>query len=148
MSTMADTVARAAMRQRIASLTPQSARQWGKMTPHQMLCHLNDAFKMASGARQPKPIDNFVSRSLIRFVALHTTIAWPHGAKTVPEADQLQTGTPPSEWRRDLDELLALFDAFSARQGRPHPFFGPMTVTEWNVWAYRHTDHHLRQFSA
>lgn len=103
------------MRQRIASLTPQCGRQWGKMTPHQMLCHLNDAFKMASGARPPKRIDNIFSRSVIRFVALHTSMTWPKGAKTVPEADQLQTGTPPSEWSRDLDELLSLFDAFSAQ---------------------------------
>ena len=148
MSTLADAASRAAMRQRIANLTPQAKRQWGKMTPHQMLCHLNDAFKMADGSRQPKAIDNIFSRNFIRFVALHTSISWPHGAKTVPEADQLQAGTPPAEWGRDLGELLALFDGFSARDGHKHPFFGTMTGAEWNVWAYRHTDHHLRQFSA
>jgi hypothetical protein len=148
MSSLADPTAQAALRQRIASLTPQSPRQWGKMTPHQMLCHLNDAFKMADGSRQTGSIDNFVSRTLIRFVALHTSMKWPHGAKTMPEADQEQNGTRPAEWQRDHAELLALFDAFAARNGHPHPFFGPLTATEWNVWAYRHIDHHLRQFSA
>jgi hypothetical protein len=148
MSTLADSATRAAVRQRIAAVSPQSSRQWGKMTPHQMLCHLSDAFRMAAGARRPKPIDNFFTRNLIRYVALHTSMTWPKGAKTVPEADQLQAGTPPSEWQRDLDELLNLFDSFSARDRHHHPLFGPMTATEWNIWAYRHTDHHLRQFSA
>ena len=28
----------------------------------------------------------------------------------------------------------------------PHPFFGKMTTTEWDVIQYKHLDHHLRQF--
>jgi hypothetical protein len=27
-----------------------------------------------------------------------------------------------------------------------HAVFGAMTATDWYRWAYRHTDHHLRQF--
>jgi hypothetical protein len=148
MSTLADAATRAAMRQRIVNLMPQATRQWGKMTPHQMVCHLSDAFRMADGSRQPKSIDNLITRSLIRFVALHTSMKWPPGAKTVPEADQHQQGTAPDNWHRDLDTLLQLFDTFAARDRHPHPLFGPLTATEWNIWAYRHTDHHLRQFSA
>ncbi|MGE3404237.1 MAG: DUF1569 domain-containing protein [Vicinamibacterales bacterium] len=29
---------------------------------------------------------------------------------------------------------------------QPHPFFGPLSEREWLHWAWRHTDHHLRQF--
>jgi hypothetical protein len=29
---------------------------------------------------------------------------------------------------------------------KPHPFFGPLTVDEWNTLQYKHLDHHLRQF--
>ncbi len=148
MSTLADPATRAATRHRIASLTPQSKRQWGRMTPHQMLCHLSDGFRLADGSRLPKPMDNIFSRSVVRYIALHTSMSWPKGVKTVPEADQEQNGTPPAEWQRDHAELLALFDAFAAREGNRHPFFGPLTASEWNIWAYRHMDHHLRQFSA
>jgi hypothetical protein len=28
----------------------------------------------------------------------------------------------------------------------PHCFFGPMTPSEWSTMAYKHLDHHLRQF--
>jgi hypothetical protein len=27
-----------------------------------------------------------------------------------------------------------------------HPMFGRLTTNEWNVWGFRHADHHLRQF--
>lgn len=30
----------------------------------------------------------------------------------------------------------------------PHCFFGPMTPLEWAILAYKHLDHHLRQFGA
>ena len=29
-----------------------------------------------------------------------------------------------------------------------HPFFGPMTKEQVGVFAYKHADHHLRQFGA
>ena len=25
--------------------------------------------------------------------------------------------------------------------------FGPLNTNEWNIWAWRHADHHLRQFN-
>jgi hypothetical protein len=27
-----------------------------------------------------------------------------------------------------------------------HGLFGTMSLRDWQRWAYRHTDHHLRQF--
>jgi len=29
-----------------------------------------------------------------------------------------------------------------------HPFFGPMTKEQIGFFAYKHSDHHLRQFGA
>lgn len=146
MSTLAHAVAKAAIRQRIERLTPGTPRRWGRMTPHQMVCHLTDAYRISSGEREPKAIDNFITRSIVRLVALHTPLTWPKGAKTVPEADQERDGTKPAEWDRDLADLLRRIDAFRPLEGHPHPFFGPLTVSEWNVWGFRHADHHLRQF--
>jgi hypothetical protein len=41
--------ARAEILQRIEALTPRSERGWGRMTPHQMVCHLSDACRAALG---------------------------------------------------------------------------------------------------
>ena len=146
MSTLAHSVARVAVRQRIERLTPGTPRKWGRMTPHQMVCHLTDGYRMSSGERKPRAADNFVSRSIVRLVALHTPLAWPKGVKTIPEADQEQGGTKPADWDQDLAELIRRIDAFKPVEGHPHPIFGPLTENEWNVWGFRHADHHLRQF--
>jgi len=116
------------------------------MTPHQMVCHLTDGYRMSSGERKPRAADNFVSRSIVRLVALHTPLAWPKGVKTIPEADQEQGGTKPADWDQDLAELIRRIDAFKPVEGHPHPIFGPLTENEWHVWGFRHADHHLRQF--
>ncbi len=146
MNSLADVSTHARLRARIEKLTPNAQRQWGKMTVHQMVCHLNDAFRMADGSRASNNVDNAVSRTLIRFVALHTPMKWPPGAKTMPEVDQQQGGTPPVEWDADLQDLLRRYDAFKAPDGHRHPFFGMLSKDEWNTWAFRHIDHHLRQF--
>lgn len=146
MSTLALSAARVAVRQRIERLTPRTTRQWGRMTPHQMVCHLTDSYRVSSGERNPKAIDTIVSRSIVRWVALHTSLPWPKDVKTIPEVDQEQSGTPPARWEQDLAELCRRVDAFTPLAGHPHPMFGPLTVNEWNVWGFRHADHHLRQF--
>jgi hypothetical protein len=146
MSTFADPAARASIRERVERLTPDARRQWGRMTPHQMMCHLTDGYRMSLGERQPTSIDNFFTRAVVRRIALHTSMTWPKGVKTLPEADQERGGTKPVAWDRDREELLRKIDAFNPMEGRKHPIFGPLSVEEWHVWGYRHADHHLRQF--
>jgi len=148
MSSFADVSAKAAIRQRISRLTPDAQRQWGRMTAHQMVCHLTDAYRMSSGDRTARRVDNFFTRSFVRWIALHSSLAWPKGIKTLTEVDQEQGGTKPVEWDRDHAELLRMIEAFQAKADHPHPIFGPLTATEWNVWGFRHADHHLRQFGA
>ena len=111
-----------------------------------MVCHLTDGYRTSSGERAPAPVHNLITRSVVRFVALHTSMTWPKGVKTVRESDQEQGGTKPVEWDRDVAELLRRVDSFTPHEGRVHPIFGPLTANEWSVWGFRHADHHLRQF--
>jgi Protein of unknown function (DUF1569) len=52
--------------------------------------------------------------------------------------------------RQRLLEWTARFASGGAAQctRQPHCFFGPMTPSEWATMAYKHLDHHLRQFGA
>ena len=146
MSTFADPAARAVIRQRLERLTPVTPRKWGRMTPHQMICHLTDGYRTSAGERMPAPVDNLFTRSIMRWFALHSSMTWPRSVKTVTESDQEKGGTKPVEWDRDLADLIRRVDMFSPQEGRPHPIFGPLTAKEWSVWGFRHADHHLRQF--
>ena len=133
---------------RLRRLEPTSPRQWGKMTPHEMLCHLADAFHATLGERQITSVETALQRTLVKWIALHTSIPWPKGIPTTPEVDPHRLGTKPVEFERDRTEVIALVRRFAspdANYGR-HPAFGAMTREEWLLWAYGHPDHHLRQF--
>jgi len=137
-----------ALLRRVDTLSPDSQRRWGRMTVQGMVCHLNDAFLLMLGDRATRAKGNLFLRTVVRFVAFSTPIPWPKGAKTAPEADQEQTGTPPGDFDRDVSTLRSLMERFDkeGRGGLYHPIFGNLTPGEVGRWGYRHLDHHLRQF--
>jgi hypothetical protein len=133
---------------RFGKLAADSPRQWGKMTAHQMVCHLSDSFLAVLGDRPASSKETWLSRTIVKYIALHTKLPWPHGVATRPEVDQKIGGTKPVEFERDRENALELLRRFvlpGTTYGR-HPGFGAMTRDEWMLWGYGHVDHHLRQF--
>lgn len=147
---MANAADKAALLQRLDRLTPVSQRLWGRMTPHQVVCHLADSFKVAMGEREAQFASSLMSRTLIRFLALTSPVPWPKGVPTMKAVDQEFEGTKPLEFAKDVEALRTLIERFSAPTRDfafvPHPAFGPLRESEWMRWAWRHPDHHLRQF--
>jgi hypothetical protein len=137
------------IRARTAKLRADSLRQWGTMTPNEMLCHLADALRgplgdKAMGAARPR-----LQQLLTKFVLLSVLSRYPKGQKARAEVDPKALGTKPEEFARDmkaLDDLTARFVAAAPSLTVKHPRFGPMTENDWLRWWYMHTDHHLRQF--
>lgn len=136
--------------ERLRRLRMDSQRHWGKMTPHQAICHLNDSFKCKTGEIRGSRTDNWFSRSVMKWVALQSPLPWPHGIKTMPQFDQQIGGTPPDDFERDRMQLEAMIEIFceplEPASLQPHPIFGQMAEAEWMRWGYLHCDHHLRQF--
>jgi hypothetical protein len=136
---------------RLRSLRTDSARRWGRMSAHQMVCHLGDAFRMSTGDMTVSPASGLPQRTIIKWIALYAPITWPPDIKTVSEIDQVAgAGRCPSDFAVDIAEVEALLEAFAARAGStewpPHPIFGPLSEAAWMRWGYLHVDHHLRQF--
>ncbi|MEO8077864.1 MAG: DUF1569 domain-containing protein [Acidobacteriota bacterium] len=137
---------------RLERVTPESPRVWGLMTPHEMICHVNDSFLVGMGERQAADISTRVSRTLIKWVALYAPMRWPQGLDTRPEVDPRRAGTAPIDFWRDRDVLVRTMTRFAAHPpdfawGR-HPIFQGMSEPAWRRWGYLHVDHHLRQFGA
>ena len=130
---------------RLDRLRPDAAPRWGRFTAPQMVCHLADALKMASGTLsvQPKklPIRHPPLKQLI--------IYWLPFPKSAPTAPELVTRVA-TEWHGELRELRQQLEAFQKRGPAgpfvPHPAFGRLSSRAWGVLVYRHTDHHLKQF--
>ena len=134
---------------RLQRLTPNSRRQWGRMTPHQGICHLSDSFRVMMTPEPISSVSTIFSRTVIKWVALRAPMQWPHGTKTRPEVDQDIGGTRPVDFVRDRCKLEALIEQFAGRMSsdmQPHPMFGRMSTDEWHRRGYLHLDHHLRQF--
>jgi hypothetical protein len=87
---------------------------------------------------------------VVKALALWLPLRWPHGWPTNPMHDPKAGGTQPSVFTQDLVRAVAGLEGIAA--ARPdtlepvHGFFGAMSVPDWQRWAYKHTDHHLRQF--
>jgi hypothetical protein len=141
----------AVLETRLLTVTPQSPRQWGSMSPHEMICHLTDSFRAMLGQRPVSATAwSPLRRRLVRLIALHTPLPWPKGIDTMPEVNPRRQGTRPSTFEDDRAQLLTVMRQFVAPDARyaPHPMFGTLTRQEWLTWTFRHVDHHLRQFGA
>ena len=150
MNSLADPGTLESLLTRIGKLHTERPRAWGRMTPNEMLCHVADSFELALGERPFAPADTWMRRTVLKYVALRTSHAWPQGIETLPEVAQGAGGTRPVDFESDRARVVALMRRFAsndAKYGSRHPAFGPMTREEWLIWGYRHTDHHLRQFA-
>jgi hypothetical protein len=137
--------------QRLKALHADSVSRWGRMSAHQMVCHLSDSLRMAAGHKLGTHTASLPQRTIVKWIALYLPMRWPKGVPTTPEIDQELSGTRPFDFAADLaqlEELVALTAPAPARSWPRHPIFGGMSEAAWLRWAYLHLDHHLRQFGA
>ncbi len=137
--------------QRLKKVRPESVRRWGRMSAHQMVCHLGDACRMALGQKGVSGASGLSQRTIVKWMALYAPLPWPRGRiLTRPEIEQGLGGQCPGDFGADIAEVERLLELLATRPKSvawpAHPIFGRMSEAAWLRWAYLHTDHHLRQF--
>jgi len=152
MKTLAREECKAELIRRLRTLRPDSTRRWGRMSASQMVCHLSDGSRMMTGVKPVSDATGRLQRTLVKWIAVYLPFRWPAGILTRPEIDQQVAGTRPVDFATDVAELEALLEFITTRKKGfdwpAHPIFGKMSEAAWLRWAYRHMDHHLRQFGA
>jgi hypothetical protein len=145
MPSLTDPSARQAIVARLSRLTPESHPQWGTLTAPRMLCHLGDQLRVGLGDLPTRRMDTWASRSLVKWLVVRTPMRPPPGkVETAPE----MLTSAPTTWEADMAHLLGLMERLATESTSAiHPFFGPLTHEEWNRLAWKHLDHHLRQFA-
>ncbi len=137
---------------RLRRVRPESVRRWGRMSAHQMVCHLADWSRMTLGQTPVSPRTSLLQRTALKWFVLYVPVPWPAGILTSPEIDQDQGGTRPVDFAADVAHVEALMELVTASKRTlerpPHPVFGAMSDGEWLRLGYLHADHHLRQFGA
>ena len=132
---------------RLHLLTPESQGLWGKMNVAQMLAHLQQPIRVAVGELALK-------QSLIGFLFGKWALKKLDGDKpfdhNLPTAPEFKIAGQP-DFAAELPKVIAMVQRYasqgpSAITTNPHPFFGKMTLAQWDNLQWKHLDHHLRQF--
>jgi len=147
MKTIFDTETRDELFERLGKLSPQCERQWGKMTPSQMMEHTARAIEMATGA---VPMNQHLLGKAIGWIFKGKFLGEEPFPKNSPTGPTLIIENDP-DFEATRDRLKSLITAFhemgeSGTDGNIHGFFGPLNGKQWGETQYKHLDHHLRQF--
>ena len=147
-----------------AGISPQQM-SWhpaeGKWSTAQILEHLSQAFESTvSALKRVETAGKPIAGRATFYQALATFVVadlgyFPHGRQapkwTIPH------GAPAEQVAKDIRQNLRAMDAvlaglerqFGARvKVADHPIIGPLSVTGWRKFHYRHTLHHMRQIRA
>jgi hypothetical protein len=145
MKTMFDKSTRDEVIARIDMLTENSGPGWGKMNVYQMLKHCTLWEEMALGKKHFKRI--FLGRIFGKLAKkdLMRDVPMRRNSGTIPELRISGTGDVNLEKKKWIG-LIEEYTEFS-NPGFIHPFAGKMTEEEIGQMAYKHADHHLRQFN-
>ena len=145
MKSLHSEIERRVLNERVRRLRPDTVALWGKMNAPQMVAHLTNALRMATGELPVRgkrhPARLFPLKQLLIYV-----LPMP---KNLPTAKEL-IERAPEPFNGEMEAFSAAVRDFGARPRDfawpPHPLFGAMSRRSWGVLAYRHCDHHLRQF--
>lgn len=143
--TLLHAASRVEIQQRLARLVPDRAPLWGKFNAPRMVVHVSDSIRMALGELSVAAKKTPLQLPILKHLAIYV-LPFPRGTPTAPEL----LARAPAAWNGEVVTLGALVEKFSTRSSGGewprHPIFGAMSGRAWGVLAYRHCDHHFKQF--
>jgi hypothetical protein len=147
MKTVFDKITRDELIKRIDSITDNSQAKWGKMNAYQMLKHCVQADEMFLGKKHFKrvPLGFLIGKSVLKNI-LKDEAPMQQNAPTHPLFRMTGNGAVSPEKTKWIS-LIQEYENYSNTH-YVHWFFGKMTKEQLGYLAYKHTDHHLRQFNA
>lgn len=136
---------------RVKTLHPHSERQWGAMSPAQMLAHLRIVYEISLEERETVDESRPWLMPVLWVLLFRLWTNWPKG-KIKASPQFLENAATDIETERY--RLIACMERFVARaETDPHrivlePMLGHVSLEKWRRIHGVHTDYHLRQFGA
>lgn len=150
MKTVFESQVREELIRRINSLNVDHKAQWGKMNLFQMLKHNTYWNRWILGKEQHIYKQDFLGK-LFGKIALKKMIKDESPFdKNIPTSAQFKVKEMDGDIKAEISEWISLTDAYENFDNPSfiHDFFGKMTKEQIGILAYKHSDHHLRQFGA
>lgn len=132
---------------RLNKLTPEHKNCWGRMNPTEMLLHCNlcNTQLLEENYAVKKPT---TKQTFMKVLGLYLKPTFPKNREGAARNDTFGKGLATS-FAEELMLCKAIINRFPLHN-KPmtlvHPVFGPLTNKEWGIAAWKHMDHHLRQF--
>jgi hypothetical protein len=147
MKTIFDSATTEELIDRINKVNNTSKPGWGKMTAYQMIKHCRLWEDMIAGTLPTKRV--FIGRVFGKMglkAVLKNDAPLGRNAPTAPEVAVKETSGDFAAEKTKWITLVERHKNFS-NHDFVHPFFGKMTKEQIGQFAYKHIDHHLRQFN-
>ncbi|MGF1574279.1 MAG: DUF1569 domain-containing protein [Sumerlaeia bacterium] len=136
--------------ERIRQLHAEAPPQFGSLTSHRMIAHLEATFRVSLGTTPCEDISNALLRTApMRWLVINV-LPLPKGKMKAPTALTPEPVVPFEESRKALlEQLWAFVKAVEAEPCRRtlDPWLGMITLREWSKIHATHLDHHLKQFA-
>ena len=131
---------------RINSLKAEDKAQWGIMTSYQMVkhCTLTEELYLGHKTYERLFIGKLFGKMALKGI-LKDEAPMKKNNPTHPEFKITDSGNL-NEIRNKWIEQIKMYESHSGTSVA-HPFFGLMNKEQIGVYAYKHIDHHLRQFN-
>jgi hypothetical protein len=137
----------AALIERVKQLEVSSKANWGRMSVTEMLAHCNSCNRqILSGSREKKSTG--IKQRLLGILAIYIAPNFVKDLET-EERHEMSGKAPDESFENERQEFIRVISRFpgNARElTLSHPAFGNISTREWGIAAYKHMDHHLRQF--
>jgi len=145
---MLDKTTRDELITRINTLNENSTAQWGKMNIYQMIKHCIRWEEMISGKIVCK--QSFLGRLFGKMALKGLLKDESPLRRSTPTSPELRINELTGDVAAERQQWITLIQE-NAQFPNPsfiHPFFGKMTKEQVGYLAYKHIDHHLRQFDS
>lgn len=147
MKTLDDKVTRDEIINRVNTLSEHSTAQWGQMNVNQMLKHCRLWEEWVLGRRHYKR--QFIGRIFGR-MALRGILKDDQPMMRSAPSYAAFIIKEPCDFASERGKWIGLIEehAHISNSGFVHTFFGKMSEEQIGYLAYKHFDHHLRQFNS
>ena len=148
MKTVFDKTTRDELISRIDALNENSKNAWGKMNVYQVLkhCTLWDEWVQSGKNNKQVLIGRLFGKMALKKVLKNEDPL----ARNTPTLGELKVKETNGDIASEKKKWIALISEY-AHFSNPvfiHTFFGKMTKEQVGQMAYKHADHHLRQFNS
>lgn len=149
MKTIFDSATREELIKRIGLLNKDITPAWGKMNAYQMTKHNTIWNDWVLGKKQYAYKQAFLDKLFGKMALKSNTKDDTPMGKNLPAGKAFTVQEKDGDFQSEVAtwiEQIKAYESFS-NERFIHDFFGKMTNEQIGIFAYKHNDHHLRQFN-